>query len=254
MTPQVRALYQSIYPEGWPANAAFLGNDGLTCGRPEPMRLAIDSPVGVAEDDQVEDSVQAGSSIFDLTGSVAEWTSDGFPIRTGVGRLPWFCIGRVEQDPASGAPRCPETPPQSPQDNIACVWAQYDPNDLEATVGPILFSNPTISAELPYGIYPVCVIGVTGRFSGTEGSLVGGSWLDEGAVAPESAGTFSRRIEPSTDEITDSTRGRQYGLRCVDDREAGRNDSNEFFPWATRPTGGDPGDFGFRIDPDFQPN
>lgn len=240
---------------------AHLGS--LGCGRPDPMTPGGPSPEGAASDDAVVDSIIGGPPIFDLTGHTAEWASDGFP---GTRQLPWFCLGRIDRDQADGRPTCPELAlPGNGGSNVTfqtgCVYGYYDPDELPTLVAFEMFGagdDPAPGVDLPYGLYPVCAIGTTGRFSGRDGYLFGGSWKDEdddtisgSVVNPDLAGTFGYRVDSEPDELTDTLRAQRYGFRCVDDREPGLREDGAPFPFdSTLPDADAPGP---QIDVDFDP-
>lgn len=236
---------------------AHLG--GLDCGRPERLQPSTDDPDGAAENDIVRDDVLGGEAIFDLTGHVAEWAQDGFPASSN---LPWFCLGPVDREDTTGEPTCPELALPDPNGNdvtfeTGCVYGYYDPNELEGVVASAIFGDPNPGpVDLPYGLYPVCVIGSTGRFAGQQGFLFGGSWRDtrgnqQAGVDPDLAGTFGRRVEPQPDEFEDELIAQQYGIRCVDDRQPGLDDNGDPFPFDS--TYDDADQPGPQIDVDFTP-
>ena len=156
------------------------------------------SPVGSAEDPNgsaVNDVITLNNgSIFDLTGSQTEWSSDGFTTSRGPATgLPWFCIAPlVQQDP----PTCPVLP-GSTNETAPCIYGDYQPPGL------------------PYGTYPICITTNNAAFSGQIGALSGGGIQDLTADA-RTVGVFSRRTsdDPEGDDGTE----RSFGFRCVDDR------------------------------------
>jgi hypothetical protein len=263
-SPEAMRLFpaedQGSVPQG--CEDAHLGS--LGCGRPDPIVPGGVGAVGAAIDDDVIDDVLGGEPIYDLTGHTAEWATDGFP----AGRqLPWFCLGGIDRDNAEGRPTCPElTPPEDTGGSdlrfrTGCVYGYYDPDELSSSVAVDMFGSPDDPApgvDLPYGLYPVCAIGSSGRFSGRDGHLFGGSWkdaedntLDGSVVNPDLAGTFGFRVDSAPDELTDTLIAQRYGFRCVDDREPGFDENDEPFAFDSLLPGADaPGP---QIDVDFSP-
>jgi len=251
--PENLRLYPAQPVGGEPAGCPDAHLGAFSCGRPNPFRFGS-SPSGSAQNDEVVDSVLSSEPVFDLTGHVAEWSSDGFPGGTS---RPWFCLAEINRDEDTGRPECPELELENPDGSISfrtgCVHGYYDPDDLASNVVAALFDDglgddPAPGVDLPYGLYPVCAIGNTGRFAGSQGFLFGGNWQDD-ALEPELAGVFGRRVEATPAEPEDSTRAQGYGLRCVDDREPGLDDSGAPFPFDSVPEGGD--EPGLQIDVDF---
>lgn len=255
--PETMRPYPAEAPGEAPVDCpdAHLGNFG--CGRPERIQTTGSDPSGAAPQDEVVDAVLQTAPIADLTGHVAEWAGDGFPPS---GALPWFCLGPVNREPTEGRPECPQLELPDGSGGVTfqtgCVYGYYDPDDLAGNVWVNLFDDglgedPAPGVDLPYGLYPVCVIGNTGRFAGSQGFLFGGSWRDSDALDPDLAGSFGRRVESSPDEFEDSTRAQGYGFRCVDDREPGLDDQGRGFPFESVPPGGtNPGP---QIDVNYDP-
>jgi hypothetical protein len=173
-----------------------------SCLKPRPVDVEGTSVTGAAPMDSVmgtDVTTMTGAAIYDLMGNVSEWTADLLPLSRGPfdADLPWFCVAPLSTEAFSAAnpPACPNT--------AQCVWGQYRPY-----------------AGARYGIWPVCIISDSGAFSGKKGALVGGSYRDE-ATTVDVIGTYGRRIEPEPEELPDTQRAREYGLRCVDQRASG---------------------------------
>ncbi len=219
----------------------------FSCGKPKVLRTTGSSPTGAASSDIVSDAVESGPTIFDLTGGLSEWSSDGFGT---TGNLPWFCLTPIgRSDPADGGngePECPALTLDGTTFRTGCVYGYYDPDDLDPQVAQSMFDDnlgqdPDPDTDLPYGLWPVCVIGDSARFAGREGALFGGNWRDaedsDSQDLIDLAGVFGRRLETNPDEPEDSERAQGYGIRCVDDREPGTDDDGNTFPFDSQPDG-----------------
>ncbi|MGF1509193.1 MAG: hypothetical protein ACFB9M_06775 [Myxococcota bacterium] len=221
---------------------AFIG--GLDCGLPQQLEVGGQSPSGAAASDTVG-AMQVGgggtTNLFDVTGHVAEWTADGFtpPGARVLQALPWFCVAPVILDPDTLNPVCPSLPSSADGQDIppefieefgdafsTCLFGYYDPDEVQDRV-PGFFDNenevppPTDpDFDRPYDLYPVCLTSATGSFSGGQVALFGGHWLDGGGDI-ELGRVFSRRVEDNASSFGDPDLALGYGIRCVDDREAG---------------------------------
>lgn len=170
---------------------AVLKTAGCNTAKPTPLTLG-DNPTGAAARDTITGS--DGKKIYDLMGNVAEWSQDLFPVQRGnAGGYPWFCIAALPDlnNDLVPDPVCPT--------GAKCVYGEYQP------VGQ------------PFGVYPVCVT-TSGSFSGGIGSLAGGSYKD--APDRSNAGIFGRRTEADPQGLPDTARAREFGIRCVDDRDS----------------------------------
>jgi hypothetical protein len=176
---------------------------GCVASKPRPSRVAQGGVEGAARLDTVEGD--DGARVFDLAGNVSEWAADLFPVRRGTADgLPWFCLAPL---PAIAAgPLGPDNLPLCPPDRI-CAWGQYRP-----------------APGMAIGVHPVCVASVvpdeapvSGVFSGTTGTLFGGSHRDADPTRVR-LGAFGRRTEPDPQGLPDTARAREYGIRCVGDR------------------------------------
>jgi len=173
-----------------------------SCLKPRPVDIAGDQISGAAAMDAVTgldpETMTGGVPIYDLMGNVSEWTADLHPVSRGPkgDDLPWFCAAALSEADFSAAnpPVCPQT--------ARCVYGDYAPYPY---------------AE--YKTWPVCIIADDGAFSGTRGSLFGGSYRDE-VIDRETVGTFGRRVETQPEELPDTQRAREFGIRCVDQRES----------------------------------
>jgi formylglycine-generating enzyme required for sulfatase activity len=184
-----------IYPTGatTPETCAdaVLKTAGCNTAKPTPLSLG-DNPAGAAARDTITGT--DGKKIYDLMGNVAEWSQDLFPIQRGnAASYPWFCIAALPDLNNDGVPdpTCPT--------GAKCVYGEYQP------VGH------------PFGVHPVCVT-TSGSFSGGIGSLAGGSYKD--APDRSNAGIFGRRTEADPQGLPDTARAREFGIRCVDDRDS----------------------------------
>lgn len=170
---------------------AVLKTAGCDTQKPTPLGLG-DTPIGAAARDAI-DGLE-NKKIYDLMGNVAEWSQDLFPIQRGnAASYPWFCIAALPDTDSDGAPN-PDCPT-----GATCVYGEYQP------------------AGYPFGVYPVCVT-TSGGFNGAIGSLAGGSYKD--APGRSNAGIFGRRTEADPQGLPDTARAREYGIRCVDDRDS----------------------------------
>jgi hypothetical protein len=190
------------YPNGddRPATCddAVLGTAGCMATKPRSVLSGGGEPVGGAPRDAIEG--EDGQMIFDLTGNLSEWSSDLFPPRRGnENDLPWFCVAGLTR--TSTAPLGPDNPPVCP-DGATCVYGQYRLGDGQ-----------------PMGIWPVCITTDNGRFNGVVGAVHGGSHRDE-SPDPEAIGIFGRKTEADPQELSDTSRARSYGFRCVGNRES----------------------------------
>ena len=187
---------------------AVLSTMGCQAGKPRPVITDNDEVVGAASRDFVTGI--DGTKIFDLTGNLSEWSADRFQtIRGNADGLPWFCTGALPTSTTT-APTCPT--------DSSCVFGTYDPD----------------GDAFGLGEYPVCITDSSGRFSGSLGALIGGSWADskETMTDPEfikEVGLFSRRTEAQPEGLEDAARARQYGFRCVGDRANGMEEFNDMF-------------------------
>lgn len=183
----------SKYPTGSTppekCSQAVLEGSG-NCKKPRPV-LTDGAPTGGAPEDKI--NVDDGGAIYDLMGNVAEWSADQAPSTRpndseDFGALPWFCAKPLENPGA-----CDQT--------ATCVYGQY-------------VSQGTM------GIWPVCVTSSKGTFLGTEGVLHGGSH-DDADTSPRFIGVYGRRTVEEPDKLeVDARLAREFGFRCVGDREA----------------------------------
>ena len=185
---------------------AVLGTAGCMATKPRAVLSGGGAPVGGAPRDVVEGEDQ--QQIFDLTGNLSEWSADLFPPRRGnENDLPWFCVAGLTR--TSTAPFGPGNPPLCP-DGATCVYGQYRLQDGE-----------------PLAVWPVCITSDNGRFNGVVGALHGGSHRDE-SPEPAAIGVYGRKTEADPQELSDTSRARSYGFRCVGNRESGtRNEAGE---------------------------
>ncbi|MBK8013185.1 MAG: SUMF1/EgtB/PvdO family nonheme iron enzyme [Deltaproteobacteria bacterium] len=168
------------------------------CLKPRPVLASNKKPQGAATHDVVLGT--DGVSIHDLLGNVSEWTADLFPATrpSNIVGYPWFCSAPL---PGADTPWSASNPPTCPSGS-ACVFAQYKPAD-----------------DLPLRAdWPLCITAANGQFTGSRGALFGGSYRDED-VDRETIGIFGRRVEREPNELPDTARAREYGIRCVGDRE-----------------------------------
>jgi hypothetical protein len=200
--PVVVADY--VYPTG---NAAPNSCDQAvlaanSCLKPRPVDIAGDTVTGAAPMDAVTgtdpETGAGGVPVYDLMGNVSEWTADLHPVSRGPkgDDLPWFCLAALSEMNFSvdNPPLCPAT--------AKCVYGSYVPYDGAA-----------------YGVYPVCITSDNGTFSGTRGSLFGGSYRDE-TTTRDVLGTFGRRVEAQPEDLPDTQRAREFGIRCVGQRDS----------------------------------
>ena len=177
-------------PPGLCADAR-LNSTSCNATRPAPVGPA-EAPVGSAENDVV---MASDGPVYDLAGSLREWSSDGVVLNRGAAEgLPWFCIRGLDQ-PAT----CPDAfnDPESPE---ACVYGEYQPEGL------------------PFGTYPVCVTNRDLSFPGNIGILAGGG-IQDTTVNERTVGVFTRRALDREDDAPQ----RAFGFRCVDDRPLDAN-------------------------------
>ncbi|MCA9553919.1 MAG: SUMF1/EgtB/PvdO family nonheme iron enzyme [Myxococcales bacterium] len=196
----------TAYPTGDDAPAtcddAVLGTAGCMATKPRAVLDGNGAPVGGAPRDVVEG--EDGQQIFDLTGNLSEWSSDLFPPRRGgEGDLPWFCVASLTM--TSTIPIGPSNPPECPV-GATCVYGQYRLADGE-----------------PMAIWPVCITTDNGRFNGVIGAVHGGSHKDE-TPDPDAIGIYGRKTEADPQELSDTSRARGYGVRCVGNRESAGED------------------------------
>lgn len=171
---------------------AVLKTAGCNTAKPTPLTLG-DNPAGAATRDTITGS--DNKKVYDLMGNVAEWSQDLFPVQRGnAASYPWFCIAALPDlnNDSVPDPVCPT--------GAHCVYGEYQPASGE-----------------PFGVYPVCVT-TSGSFSGGIGSLAGGSYKD--APDRSNAGIFGRRTEADPQGLPDTARAREFGVRCVDDRDS----------------------------------
>lgn len=191
---------------------AVLATMACQAAKPRPVITESDEFVGAAPRDVVTGI--DGNNVFDLTGNLSEWTADRFQtIRGNADGLPWFCTEALpETNSATTAPACPS--------GDSCVFGTYDPDG----------DAPLFTLDE----YPVCITESSGRFSGSIGALLGGSWADskDAVNDPEfikEIGLYGRRTEAQPESLDDAARARQYGFRCVGDRENGMQDFDDLF-------------------------
>lgn len=190
------------YPSG--ADAPEACADAITGGgscmatKPEPVLDAN----GIVSGGGDRDVVAADEPIFDLMGNASEWTSDRMASQRGnASDLPWFCVAELPPVGTSSTPTCP-----TDLTGFECVYGQYKP-----------------APALPLGIYPVCLTNKSGGFSGDIGVLAGGSYRDDANDIVDDRdffGVYARRLQSSPDELSGEALARQYGFRCVDDRDS----------------------------------
>ncbi len=187
---------------------AVHGGGSCMATKPNPVLDANGQVAGGG----ARDNVEADKPIFDLMGNVSEWTSDRIASRRGnASDLPWFCIAELPNIGTSSTSSVAE-PPECPDDleGLACVYGQYKPH-----------------ASLPLGVYPVCLTNASGGFSGDIGVLAGGSYRDDATDLNDERdffGTFARRVQSGPDDLSGEALARQYGFRCVDDRDSAMGD------------------------------
>lgn len=196
------------YPNGdTPPEAcddAVTGGGSCMASKPNPVLDANGLVKGGGARDRIE---VADKAIFDLMGNASEWTSDRIASRRGnAADLPWFCIAALPETSTSStaAPTCPDL------EGLTCVYGQYKPN-----------------ATQPLGIYPVCLTNASGGFSGDIGVLAGGSYRDDATDLNDERdffGIFGRRVQSGPDDLSGEALARQYGFRCVDDRNSAMDD------------------------------
>jgi hypothetical protein len=182
---------------------AVIAGGSCMATKPRPVLDDNGLPIGGA----ARDVVETDKKIFDLTGNVAEWTADRRASKRGnASVLPWFCIAALPEVGTSSTPTCP-----TDLEGIRCVYAQYDP------------PGPADGLD----IYPLCLTTENGGFSGDIGVLMGGTYRDDASNAAEERdfyGVFARREQSSPDELSDGSLARQYGMRCVDNRDSAGGD------------------------------
>lgn len=181
---------------------AVLGTAGCMATKPRPVLDEGGEPVGAGARDTIVG--EDGQNIFDLTGNLSEWSADLFPARRGnENDLPWFCVATLTR--TSTQPFSMSNPPTCPAGAV-CVYGQYRFADDE-----------------PVQEYPVCITNATAQFSGVNGAVHGGSHKDD-SPAPEAIGIYSRKVETEPQTLSDTSRARGYGFRCVGNRESGVRD------------------------------
>ena len=156
-----------IDPPG-PCADALLNSEVCNAVRPAPVG-SQSNPQGSAANDVV---MGAGGQIFDLTGSMQEWSQDSFAseeFRGGARGLPWFCVAKL---PSAGDPAVRPTCPA----NAHCVYADYEPDGF------------------PYDTYALCITNPNAAFSGNLGALAGGG-IQDMIVDARTVGVFARRTE-----------------------------------------------------------
>lgn len=190
---------------------AVIAGGSCMSTKPFPVLNEDGSPKGGAP----RDVIPADKNIYDLTGNVAEWTSDRVSSRRGnADDLPWFCIAALpEVSTTTTSSTTPVPPPTCPTglEGLRCAYAQYDPP----------------GADNGLGVYPLCLTTENGAFSGDIGVLMGGTYRDSASNATEERdyyGIFGRRPQSMPDELSDGSLARQYGIRCVDNRDSAGDD------------------------------
>jgi len=177
---------------------AVLGTAGCMASKPRMVLDGTGEPVGAGARDVV---TGAEGPIFDTVGNLSEWSADLFPPRRGnENDLPWFCVASLTR--TSTAPFSMSNPPLCPE-GATCVWGHY-----------------RLSEDGPVQEWPVCITNAEGGFSGTVGALHGGSHNDDNPAA-EVIGIYGRKLETDPQGLSDTSRARGYGFRCVGDRESG---------------------------------
>lgn len=177
---------------------AILGTAGCMATKPRPILDDANDPAGAARLDVVIGSDD--QNIFDLTGNLSEWSADLFPPRRGnKDDLPWFCVAGLTR--TSTSPFSMSNPPACPAGAV-CVWGRYRLSDTDAVQE-----------------WPVCITNPSGAFAGIVGAVHGGSHKDD-SPAPEAIGIYGRKLETEPQILSDTSRARGYGFRCVGDRDA----------------------------------
>ncbi|MEQ9496883.1 MAG: SUMF1/EgtB/PvdO family nonheme iron enzyme [Deltaproteobacteria bacterium] len=195
---------------------AVMGGGSCMATKPEAVLDDNGQLVGGGARDRI-DPPGSATPIYDLMGNASEWTNDRIASQRGNAvDLPWFCVAALPPIETSSTstttptppPTCPENP-DMPGENLtglACVYGQYKP-----------------APDLPLGIYPVCLTNATGGFAGDIGVLAGGSYRDDATDLNDERdffGTWARRVQSQPDDLAGEALARQYGFRCVDDRES----------------------------------
>ena len=182
---------------------------GGACMATKPFPVLDDN--GMPSGGAARDIVETDKRIFDLTGNVAEWTSDRISGQRGnAENLPWFCIAALpEVETTTTSSTAPAPPPTCPTglEGLRCAYAQYDPP------GP----------DHGLDIWPLCLTTANGSFSGDIGVLMGASFKDDAKNAAEERERYTiytRREQSMPDELSDGALARQYGIRCVDNRDS----------------------------------
>ncbi len=184
---------------------AILGTAGCMATKARPILDAANDPSGGARLDVVIGS--DNQNIYDLTGNLSEWSADLFPPRRGnKDDLPWFCVAGLTR--TSTSPFSMTNPPTCP-DGAVCVWGRY-----------------RLAEDEPVQAWPVCITNPTGRFAGIIGAVHGGSHKDD-SPAPELIGIYGRKIETEPQILSDTSRARGYGFRCVGNRDSAPDDMGD---------------------------
>lgn len=181
---------------------AVLGTAGCMATKPRPVLDGSGEPVGAGPRDTIVGS--DGQNVFDLSGNLSEWSADLFPPRRGnENDLPWFCVASLTR--TSTGPFSLTNPPTCPEGAV-CVWGRY-----------------RLADEDPVQDWPVCITNPSGQFSGVVGAVHGGSHKDD-SPAPETIGIYGRKVETDAQALSDTSRARGYGFRCVGNRASGMRD------------------------------